>query len=58
MIPQSTIPVNDAEIARKVLALMEEFEDHDDIQNKAIDMKAKTFENFGIKEEKQRCARY
>ena len=33
MLPQSTVPVTDAETARKVLALMEDFEDHDDVQN-------------------------
>ena len=33
MIPQNTVPVNDADVARKVLGLMEDLEDHDDIQN-------------------------
>ncbi|MGB8226078.1 MAG: YebC/PmpR family DNA-binding transcriptional regulator [Sedimentisphaerales bacterium] len=33
MIPANTIPVNDSETARKILALMEELEEHDDIQN-------------------------
>ena len=33
MLPQNTVPVDNAETARKILALMEEFEDHDDIQN-------------------------
>ncbi|HPD47513.1 MAG TPA: YebC/PmpR family DNA-binding transcriptional regulator [Anaerohalosphaeraceae bacterium] len=33
MVPQSMVPVNDVEIARKILGLMEELEDHDDIQN-------------------------
>jgi YebC/PmpR family DNA-binding regulatory protein len=33
MIPQNTIPITDAESARKILSLMEELEEHDDIQN-------------------------
>jgi len=33
MVPQNTIPVNDEETARKILNLMEDFEDHDDVQN-------------------------
>ncbi len=33
MIPQNTIPVEDVETARKLLNLIDEFEDHDDIQN-------------------------
>ena len=32
MIPDNTIPVNDLEIAKKILNLMEDFEDHDDVQ--------------------------
>jgi YebC/PmpR family DNA-binding regulatory protein len=32
MVPQNTVPVNDLETAKKILALMEDFEDHDDIQ--------------------------
>ena len=32
MIPQSIVPVNGIETAKKILALMEDFEDHDDIQ--------------------------
>jgi YebC/PmpR family DNA-binding regulatory protein len=43
MVPQTTIPVGDAETARKILALMEEFEDHDDIQN--------IYANFDIPDE-------
>jgi YebC/PmpR family DNA-binding regulatory protein len=43
MIPQNTVPVKNAEMARKVLALMEEFEDHDDVQN--------VYANFDIPEE-------
>lgn len=33
MIPANTIPVSDSETARKILALMDELEEHDDIQN-------------------------
>lgn len=33
MIPNNTVPVNDSETARKILALMDELEEHDDIQN-------------------------
>ena len=32
MVPQNTVPVNDVDTAKKILALMEDFEDHDDIQ--------------------------
>jgi YebC/PmpR family DNA-binding regulatory protein len=43
MVPQNTVPVCDSETARKVLALMEELEDHDDIQN--------VYANFNIPDE-------
>lgn len=33
MVPQNTIPVSDAETAKKLLALIDDFEEHDDIQN-------------------------
>ncbi|MBN1456962.1 MAG: YebC/PmpR family DNA-binding transcriptional regulator [Sedimentisphaerales bacterium] len=33
MVPQNTVPVGDVETARKILALVEDFEDHDDVQN-------------------------
>ncbi len=33
MVPQNMVPVSEAETARKILGLMEELEDHDDIQN-------------------------
>jgi YebC/PmpR family DNA-binding regulatory protein len=33
MVPQSNVPVEDAATARKVIALMEALEDHDDVQN-------------------------
>ena len=43
MVPQNTVPVGDPETARKVLNLMEELEDHDDIQN--------VYANFDIPDE-------
>jgi len=33
MVPQNTVPVADANTARKILSLMEDLEDHDDVQN-------------------------
>jgi len=33
MVPQNSIPISNPESARKILSLMEELEDHDDIQN-------------------------
>lgn len=33
MVPQNTVPVQDADVARKILNLMEDLEDHDDVQN-------------------------
>jgi YebC/PmpR family DNA-binding regulatory protein len=33
MVPDTTVAINDEETARKILALMETFEDHDDVQN-------------------------
>ncbi len=33
MLPQNTIPINDEATARKIISLMEGFEDHDDVQN-------------------------
>ncbi|AQT67662.1 putative transcriptional regulatory protein [Anaerohalosphaera lusitana] len=33
MIPENTVAVNDVETAKKILSLMEDFEDHDDVQN-------------------------
>jgi YebC/PmpR family DNA-binding regulatory protein len=33
MIPQNTILINNTETARKILALMDELEEHDDVQN-------------------------
>ncbi len=33
MVPQNMVPVGDANTARKILGLMEDLEDHDDVQN-------------------------
>jgi YebC/PmpR family DNA-binding regulatory protein len=33
MIPANTVPVDNAETAKKILGLMDEFEEHDDVQN-------------------------
>lgn len=33
MVPQNTVPIEDVEMAKRIVALMEEFEDHDDVQN-------------------------
>ena len=33
MVPANTVSVNDAATARKIIALMDAFEDHDDVQN-------------------------
>jgi len=43
MVPQNNVPVRDADTARKVLALMEDLEDHDDVQN--------VYSNFDIPDE-------
>jgi len=43
MVPQSTIPINDERTAKKIISLMEAFEDHDDVQN--------TYANFDIPDE-------
>jgi YebC/PmpR family DNA-binding regulatory protein len=43
MVPQSTVPINDAHTAKKIISLMEALEDHDDVQN--------TFSNFDIPED-------
>ncbi|MFH1614357.1 MAG: YebC/PmpR family DNA-binding transcriptional regulator [Planctomycetota bacterium] len=43
MVPLNTVPVNDAETARKIVNMMETFEDHDDVQN--------VYANFDIPEE-------
>jgi YebC/PmpR family DNA-binding regulatory protein len=43
MVPQSTVPVSEERTARKIISLMEAFEDHDDVQN--------TYANFDIPDE-------
>src|SRR4030043_915926 len=43
MVPQNTMPISDAETARKIISLMDAFEDHEDIQN--------TYANFDIPDE-------
>jgi transcriptional/translational regulatory protein YebC/TACO1 len=43
MVPQNTVPVDKVETARKILALIEDFEDHDDVQN--------VYANFDIPDE-------
>jgi len=43
MVPQSTIDINDDHIAKRIISLMEAFEDHDDVQN--------TYANFDIPDE-------
>ena len=40
MVPQSTVTISDEKAARKIIALMEELEDHEDVQN--------TYSNFDI----------
>ena len=40
MVPQNTVPVNEEGVAKKIISLMEAFEDHDDVQN--------TYANFDI----------
>ncbi len=43
MVPQTMVPIEDANTARKVIGLMEAIEDHDDVQN--------AYANFDIPEE-------
>jgi YebC/PmpR family DNA-binding regulatory protein len=43
MVPQNTIPVSDGGTAKKIISLMDAFEDHDDVQN--------TYANFDIPDE-------
>ena len=43
MVPQSTVPVSDDKTAKKIISLMDAFEDHDDVQN--------TYANFDIPDE-------
>ena len=43
MVPQNTIDIGDEQIAKRIISLMEAFEDHDDVQN--------AYANFDISEE-------
>ena len=43
MVPQSTIDITDEHTAKRIISLMESFEDHDDVQN--------TYANFDIPDE-------
>jgi len=43
MVPQNTVPINDPAAAKKIISLMEGFEDHEDVQN--------TYANFDIPDE-------
>ena len=43
MVPNNTIKVEDLETAKKILTLVEEMEDHDDVQN--------VYTNFDIPDE-------
>jgi YebC/PmpR family DNA-binding regulatory protein len=43
MVPQNTVPVEDAATAKKIISLMDDFEEHDDVQN--------TYANFDIPDE-------
>lgn len=43
MVPQNTVAVNDERTAKKIISLMEAFEDYDDVQN--------TYANFDIPDE-------
>jgi len=43
MVPQNTVAVSEEGVAKKILSLMETFEDHDDVQN--------TYANFDIPDE-------
>ena len=43
MVPSSDVPISDVETARKIIAIMDEFEDHEDVQN--------AYANFNIPED-------
>ena len=43
MVPQNAVDIGDDHVAKRILSLMEAFEDHDDVQN--------TYANFNIPEE-------
>jgi transcriptional/translational regulatory protein YebC/TACO1 len=38
MVPQSTVTISDERDARKIIALMEELEDHEDVQTVATNL--------------------
>ena len=42
MVAQNKVPVDELDMAKKIITLMEDFEDHDDVQN--------TYANFDISE--------
>jgi YebC/PmpR family DNA-binding regulatory protein len=43
MVPQNAVQINDAAVAKRIISLMDAFEDHDDVQN--------TYANFNISDE-------
>jgi YebC/PmpR family DNA-binding regulatory protein len=43
MVPQNAVQINDAAVAKRIISLMNAFEDHDDVQN--------TYANFNISDE-------
>jgi YebC/PmpR family DNA-binding regulatory protein len=43
MVPQSAVQISDAAVAKRIISLMDAFEDHDDVQN--------TYANFNISDE-------
>jgi transcriptional/translational regulatory protein YebC/TACO1 len=43
MVPQSTVAISDEQTAKRIISLMEAFDDHDDIQN--------AYANFNIPDE-------
>ena len=43
MVPQNTVKIENVEMAKKIIALMEDFDDHDDVQN--------AYANFDITDE-------
>ena len=43
MMPENTVTISDPDLAQRILALMEDFEDHDDVQE--------VYANFDIPDE-------
>ena len=43
MVPQSTVTISDEQTAKRIISLMEAFDDHDDVQN--------AYANFNIPDE-------